>query len=60
MPKIDEMAMAMAIMARVTLTVFGTLCGLRPLCRAYVYQRKEADAKFDSAFSEFGCLDVVV
>lgn len=59
MPKIVEMAMAMA-MARVTLTVFGTLCGLRPLSRAYVYQRKEADAKFDSAFSEFGCFDVVV
>lgn len=32
--KIGEMAMAMA---RVTLTVFGALCSLRPLCRAYVY-----------------------
>lgn len=23
-------------MARVTRTVFGTLCGMRPLCRAYI------------------------
>lgn len=32
--KISEIAMAMA-MAKVTLKVFGTLCGLRPLCRAF-------------------------
>lgn len=54
LPKISEMAMAIA---KVTLTVFGTLYGLHPLCRAFsvCLLKKEADAKIDSAFSDFGC-----